>query len=264
MKFSKQNFKEVKFEGNPSTRPIFIVAMPRSGTTLLEQIISSHSKVHSAGELPFANTIANRLKGDLADNTAAALQKTLAGRGGAYAGEYLEALPETANGIVRVTDKMPINFLHLGLLQLILPKAAYIHIKRNPLDTCMSIFRGFFNKGYPYACDLYSLGRYYRQYTRLMQHWRETLPQPLLEIAYEDLVNDSENMGPKILDFCGLEWEPGCLEYYKNKHKVITMSTYQVRKPINTSALGKWRRYEKHIQPLLDGLGDEITSNLEL
>jgi len=262
--YSKENFKKISYRGNPSTRPILIVAMPRSGTTLLEQIISSHSKVHSAGELSLANTIANRLKLDLPEDTAVALEATLAKHGAAYAAEYLERLPEVAPGIAHVTDKMPQNFLHLGLLQLILPKASYIHIRRNPLDTCMSIFRGFFNKGFPYACDLYDLGRYYSQYYMLMQHLRDALPQPLLEISYEDLVHDSETLGPKILDFCGLEWEPGCLEYYKNKHKVITMSTYQVRKPINSSALGKWRRYEKHIQPLLDGLGEEIVSTLEI
>ncbi|MCH8348385.1 MAG: sulfotransferase [Proteobacteria bacterium] len=262
--FSKQNLDKINRPGNPSTRPIFIVAMPRAGTTLLEQIISSHSKVQGAGELPHANTMASRFKEDLANDTFEQLEKTLAAHGEGYARGYLEALPGAEAGKQHVTDKMPTNFLHLGLLQLVLPKASYIHIRRDPLDTCMSMFRGFFNKGYPYACDLYTLGLYYRQYDLLMKHWALALPRPMLEITYEELVTDSETLAPKILDFCSLEWEPECLEYYKNKHKVITMSTYQVRKPINTSALGKWRRYEKYIGPLLDGLGDEITSTLKL
>ncbi|MCH7806087.1 MAG: sulfotransferase [Proteobacteria bacterium] len=262
--FSKQNLARINCPGSSSTRPIFIVAMPRAGTTLLEQIISSHSMVFGAGELPHAGTMANRLKEDLAKDTFEQLEKTLAAHGEGYARGYLEALPGAKAGKKHVTDKMPTNFLHLGLLQLVLPKASYIHIRRNPLDTCMSMFRGFFNKGYPYACDLYTLGLYYRQYDVLMKHWARALPRPMLEITYEELVTDSETLAPKILEFCGLEWQPECLEYYKNKHKVITMSTYQVRKPITTSALGKWRRYEKYIEPLLDGLGDEITSTLKL
>lgn len=262
--FSRENLEKITFRGNPSTKPIFIVAMPRAGTTLLEQIISSHSRVFGAGELPHANAMAKQFKGDLAGDDFDQLEKTLAAHGEGYARGYLEELPGAAAGKQHVTDKMPVNFLHLGLLQLVLPRASYIHIRRNPLDTCMSMFRGFFNKSYPHACDLYTLGLYYRQYHLLMKHWARALPRPMLEITYEELVTDSETLAPKILEFCGLEWQPECLEYYKNKHKVITMSTYQVRKPINTSALKKWRHYEKYIGPLLDGLGDEITSTLKL
>ena len=262
--FTKDNLKQLEGRGNPSQKPIFIVAMPRSGTTLLEQIISSHSKVYGAGELATGNTIANRLKLDMGTGTFEKLNETLAAKGKAYANEYLDALPEPGEGEVRFSDKMPGNFLHLGLLQTILPQATYIHLRRNPLDTCISMFRGIFNKNFPYASDLYTLGLYYRQYDLLMKHWATALPRPVLEITYEDLVTNSETLCPEILKFCGLDWEPECLEYYKKKHKVITMSTYQVRKPINTSGLGKWRRFEKYIGPLLDGLGEDITSTLKL
>ena len=262
--YSKELFETLSFRGSDSPIPIFIVGIPRSGTTLLEQIISSHSKVHGAGELAHGSKIANQMTGMMGGGTIAEIEKAFLEKGAEWGGSYLEYLPKRGPGVDRVTDKMPNNFLHLGLLQVILPKAKFIHISRNPLDTCLSIHSKLFSRAFSHARDLYTLGHYYRQYRGLMAHWQKILPQPLLEVCYEDLVDKSETLAPEILEFCGLEWEPECLEFYKHKSNVRTMSTFQVRNPINKSSIGKWRCYEKHIGPLLEGLGEDIVSTLKL
>lgn len=262
--YSKETLSALKGKGSDSEVPIFIVAMPRSGTTLLEQVVSSHSKVYGGGELPLGNASAQKLKEDLGQVTPENLKAKLAEEAEFYANLYLDYLPKRAAGETHLSDKMPNNFMHLGFLQTVLPKASYIYIKRHPLDICLSIYKGFFGSGFTYALDLEHLGYYYRQHHELMAHWREALALPLLEVTYEEFVSDPEGEGRRILGHCGLDWEPECLEFHKRRNKVITMSAIQVREPVHQKAVDKWRRYEKHIDPLLKGLGEDIVKDLDI
>lgn len=262
--YSKDNLARLEGAGSDSNRPIFIVAMPRSGTTLLEQVISSHSDVFGGGELSYATSLSVMLYNETGDGSPEKAAAVLQKKAKEYAQFYLDYLPGDGDKFARVTDKMPYNFKQLGLLQTILPNAAFIHIKRNPLDICLSMYKGFFNKGFTYAHDLKNLGFYYRKYFELMEYWRGVLPRPLLEIQYEEFVADPETLAPEVLEFCGLDWQPQCLEFYKNKNKVTTMSTQQVRQPIHAGSVEKWRRYEKYIEPLLEGLGPDIVATLKL
>ena len=262
--YSKENLGALKGTGSSSQVPIFIVAMPRSGTTLLEQVVSSHSKVYGGGELPLGNAAAQKLKDDLGQATPENLKEKLGTEARDYAHLYLDYLPERGPGETRLSDKMPNNFMHLGFLQTVLPKASYIYIKRHPLDICLSIYKGFFGSGFTYALDLEDLGFYYRQHHDLMAYWRGALALPMLEVRYEEFVADPEGEGRRVLEHCGLEWQPACLEFHKRKNKVITMSAIQVREPVHQKAVDKWRRYEKHLDPLLRGLGDDIVKTLDL
>ncbi|MEE8295692.1 MAG: sulfotransferase, partial [Sphingomonadales bacterium] len=262
--YSKATLAALKGKGSSSDVPIFIVAMPRSGTTLLEQVVSAHSKVYGGGELPLGNAASQKLKDDLARVSPENLKQALATGAREYGHLYLDYLPKMGSGETRLSDKMPNNFLHLGFLQTVLPKASYIYIERHPLDICLSIYKGFFGSGFSYALDLEDLGFYFRQHHELMAYWRDALALPILEVRYEDFVADPESEGRRILEHCGLEWEPACLEFHKRRTKVITMSAIQVREPIHQRAVDKWRRYEKHIEPLLKGLGEEITRDLDI
>jgi hypothetical protein len=155
----------------------------------------------------------------------------------------------------RITDKMPGNFLHLGLISLLFPKARVIHCRRNPLDTCLSLFFQQFQGRHPYSSDLADLGWYYRDYERLMEHWRAVLPSGmLLEIRYEDVVERPEEMSRTLIEFCGLEWDERCLQPHKNERVVSTASSWQVRQPIYKTSKERWKRYEKHLGPLVEGL----------
>ncbi|MHA1544701.1 MAG: tetratricopeptide repeat-containing sulfotransferase family protein, partial [Alphaproteobacteria bacterium] len=196
--YSKEMLSDLKGKGAVSEVPIFIVAMPRSGTTLLEQVISSHSKVYGGGELPLGNAAAQKLKSDLGQVTPEKLKDKLAVEAQTYANLYLDYLPGRGPGETRLSDKMPNNFMHLGFLQTILPKASYIYIKRHPLDICLSIYKGFFGSGFTYALDLEDLGFYFRQHHELMAYWRGALPLPILEVRYEDFVADPEGQGKRI------------------------------------------------------------------
>lgn len=255
--FSKKNIDSVTFPGSDSQIPIFIVGMPRSGTTLLEQIIASHSRVAGGGELGGGPKLLNTMEEILEKGEAEHLAEILDRYGGAWVKSYLKAMPGRARGEDRVTDKMPANFITLGLLYLLFPKAKFIHIRRYPLDTCVSMFAKQFSPKFPYATDLYTLGHAYRQYFDQMAFWRKVLPGVLHEIVYEDLVEQPEAKAKEVFAYLDLEWEPQCLEYYRRKGKVITMSTFQVRKPINKGSIGRWRNYEKFLEPLREGLGTE-------
>ncbi len=262
--YTKRVLGALKGRGSSTTVPIFIVAMPRSGTTLLEQIVSSHSRVFGAGELPFGPGLAEKVAEETAGMNEAAFQKHLEDNLSSLARFYLDPLENLETEAEFISDKMPINFMHLGLLQTVFPKAKFIHIDRNPLDVCLSNYKGFFGKGFTYALDLESLGFYYRQYSGLMSHWRETLAQPLYRVSYEALTSDPEGEGKKLMEYLELEWEPECLDFHNRKTKVITMSAIQVREPVHKRSVEKWRRYEKHLSPLLKGLGDDIVKTLEL
>jgi len=234
-----------------SDMPIFIVGMPRSGTTLTEQIISSHPLVHGAGELTFWS---DALAGLGKDYQAALTEEKLQNLGE----DYLRELEKYAEGSPHVTDKMPGNCLSLGLIHRAFPKAKIVHCRRNPVDTCLSIYFQNFGNRHQYRCDLGNLAFVYRQYRRLMQHWRSVLPPgTLLEIDYEEMVENQEPMSRKLIEFCGLEWDDRCLEFYKSERQVKTASQWQVRQPMYKSSKERWRNYEPYIGPLLELLQEE-------
>jgi tetratricopeptide (TPR) repeat protein len=241
--------------GVRSDRPVFILGMLRSGTTLAEQILASHSAVIGAGELPYWNAAIESsglevMAGGATDQPLADLAR-----------RYLESLPVGSSDTRRVIDKTPGNFLHLGLIHAALPEARFIHMRRHPVDTCLSIYFQHLETFHTYACDLDDLAHYYTQYRRLMQHWHTVLPAAvILEVPYEDLVADTESCSRRMLDFIGLPWDPHCLDFHRTERTILTASKSQVRRVIDNSAVGRWRAYQKFIDPLL-GLIDSQRSD---
>jgi hypothetical protein len=231
--------------------------MPRSGTTLTEQIIASHPDVHGAGELPDLMTIAQRDvagMGAVFPNNIPALDQ--AGLG-AWGADYVAGLHSRAPDAGRITDKMPANFLAIGLIHMMLPNAKIIHVNRNPVDTCLSCFMQLFSSRQEQIYDLAELGRYYVDYARLMGHWRSVLPAgAFLDVQYEDIVADQETQARRMIAFCGLDWNDACIDFHKSKRSIRTASVTQVRQPIYKSSVERWRPYEKFLGPLLDALGD--------
>jgi hypothetical protein len=234
--------------------------MPRSGTTLVEQILASHPEGAGAGELPDVIGMATGLPRVLgvpeaypecvADLDRAALDRLAEG--------YLKRVQGRFPDARRVVDKMPQNFLHLGLIALLFPKARVVHCVRDPLDTCLSCYTTAFAVPHDYARDLGHLGRYYRAYARLMQHWRrvfEALDRPLLELPYEDVVADLEGRTRTLLAFVGLPWDERCLRFHETRRDVGTASYDQVRRPIYNTSIGRWKRFERHLGPLKAALG---------
>jgi tetratricopeptide (TPR) repeat protein len=237
--------RRAQSEGIPSERPVFIVGMPRSGTTLAEQILASHPAAFGAGELPFWNEAAAACDTSVPEGTP---------RTGSIAGladAYLRQLATLSADALRVVDKMPTNYTSLGLIHAALPNARIIHMRRNPVDTCLSIYFQNFSLAHSYATDLDDLAHYYTQYLRLMRHWRSTLPEgTILEVLYEELVSDSEAWSRKMLHFIGLPWDPRCLDFHETSRTVTTPSRWQVRQKISRSSVGRWRNYESLIGPL--------------
>jgi len=237
--------------GNVSRLPIFIVGMPRSGTTLVEQILASHPRVHGAGELEDLARIVGGLRQSAGDypEAVAALGPD---RPGAIAEQYLEALGQRSGGAERVTDKMPSNFYFIGLIHLALPGASIVHVRRDPVDTCLSCFSKLFASPQNHTYDLAELGRYYRKYAELMAHWREVLPpERMLEVRYEDLVADFERAARRILAHCGLEWDDACRSFHRTARPVRTASATQVRQPLYGSAVGRGNAFREFLTPLL-------------
>ncbi|QFY88971.2 sulfotransferase [Magnetovirga frankeli] len=229
-----------------SARPLFIVGMPRSGTSLMEQVLSSHPEVFGAGELRFWNDQMKAHKLAYVHNryTDAAV--------GALVSGCLENLDRHHAQALRVVDKMPGNFLALGMIHRVFPQARILHAMRNPIDTCLSIYFQNFNLQHTYANDLEDLAHYWRQYHRLIAHWRQLLPQEVfLDVPYEALIEDQEGWSRRIIDFIGLDWDDRCLEFHKTKRKVGTASNWQARQPIYKSSKERWRNYEQHLGPLL-------------
>ena len=237
-------------------RPVFIVGMQRSGTTLAEQILASHPAVHGAGELKNLGEIAKTRQAGLADGGGypLCLSKASAEALNAMAKRYLEHLDTLSPTALRVIDKMPGNFQRLGLISLLFPKARVIHMVRDPLDTCLSIYFQKFNTTSAYAFELKDLGAHYRAYRDLMRYWREALAIPILEVQYEALATDPERHIRKMVAFCGLEWNERCLRFYDTERDVNTPSYDQVRQPMYTRSIGRWKHYERHLGPLIEAL----------
>ncbi len=256
--FRPDLFERLADFGDPSTRPIFIVGMWRSGTTLTEQILASHPDVAGGGELQELRQLALGMSEAIgaAAPYPRCLSKLTRESARTLAGRYLTALSEVDRDAPRVTDKMPLNFAHLGLIAVLFPKARIIHCRRDPRDTCLSIFFQNFQGFHSYAYDLGKLADYYRVYRRWMAHWRAVLPIPMLEIDYEDTITDQAGTSRRLLSFCGLDWDEGVLKFHETERAVRTASLWQVRQPIYDSSIGQWRHYERYLGPLLEGLRD--------
>ncbi len=241
---------------NQSGKPVFIVGMPRSGTSLVEQILASHEDIYGAGELPDIDSFAEGL--GIKPGGAAPIKACLSSLNSAeldtFADNYLNNLEKLSNGERIVVDKMPSNFLWLGLIQLLFPKARIIHTKRNPIDTCLSCYFLEFGGAHPYAYNFSHLGGYYKEYEKIMAHWQQTLSLPILDIDYKKLVYHTEEEAKRIIEFCGLEWDKRVLRFYESNRMVNTASYDQVRRPIYTSSIDRWKPYEPFINPLLSAL----------
>ncbi len=257
--YSKEMFASRVGTGSQSQVPIFVLGMARSGTTLVEQIVSSHPMVAAAGEvrdLEIATQIVASQRG-ITDAMPFVLNQFSDADLRDLGDTYVDRLRQrAAPGAERITDKLLGNYSRVGLIHLTLPKAVMIHCVRNPVDCCLSIYTNNFAEIQEHASDLGRLGRYYRRYYNLMAHWRAVLPGAFLDVPYEDTVRDLEGTARRIIAHCGLPWDPRCLDFRNNERRVVTLSITQVRQPIYTSSVDRWRHYEKHLGPLLEGLGD--------
>ncbi len=259
--FSPELIARLSSLGTPSDLPVLIVGMPRSGTTLVEQILASHPSIAGAGEREDLDRIARDLPSRLGAPYPACLRALEQATAHELARTYLDRLRSVSASAARVTDKMPTNYLHLGLLAILLPGARVIHCTRDPLDVCLSCYFQNFTHRLPYTYDLADLGFVYRQYERLMAHWRAVLPATVCEASYEELVRNQQAVSRALVAFCGLEWHDACLMFHRNKRPVQTASSWQVRQPIYTTSLARWKNYEKHLEPLrsaLAGAGETV------
>jgi tetratricopeptide (TPR) repeat protein len=247
--------------GDRSIAPIFIVGLPRSGSTLVEQILASHSRVEGTMELPNIISITHQFDDMVADRDGypETLVSAPTGLLSALGSRYLEETAPLRTGREHFTDKLPNNFSHIGLIHAILPHATIIDARRHPMDCCFSTFKQHFAEGQAFSYDLDDLGRYYRCYLSLMDHWDAVLPGKVLHVQYEDLVRDPEMNIRRLLDHCRLPFESGCLDFHQTRRAVRTASAEQVRQPIYTSGVGHWRHFEDELQPLRDALGEGLT-----
>jgi tetratricopeptide (TPR) repeat protein len=255
-----QFFRARQSVGCPSEEPIFIVGLPRSGSTLIEQILASHSQVEGTLELAEIPRLVAELQGrasaDAAPRYPGILSELTAADLRRFGERYLADTRVYRHGKPRFIDKMPNNFRHLGLIHLILPNARIIDARREPMACCFSNFKQLFASGQEFTYGLEDVAHYYRSYVRLMAHWDAVLPGKVLRVQHEDLVADLEGSVHRILEFCGLEFESGCLEFYKTERSVRTASSEQVRQPIYREGLDQWRNFEPWLEPLKEALGD--------
>ena len=240
-------------KGHPSDLPVFVVGMPRSGTSLVEQILASHPDMFGAGELTVFQDLLNAGFGG--EDYPVGLSKLggdgLLRLGGSYAMRIAALAPKAK----RITDKLPANGNHLGLIHLALPKARIIHVRRDPRDACFSCYCKLFASGLNFAYDLGEVGRFHKAYDRLMAHWHKVLPpNAILEVQYETLVTDFAAEVRRLVEFCGLAWDERCLDFHETRRAVRTLSEYQVRQPLYASAIGRWRPYEPWLGALFDAL----------
>ena len=263
--FSEDNILRWRGAGyeskHDSDLPIFVLGMPRSGTTLVEQIIASHAEVFGAGELPDLLQILNRpIPGNQEqqgrNNFPLCMADVNKEQIAAWGAEYVAGLRQRDPVARHITDKMPSNFFAVGLIHVMLPNAKIIHVRRDPMDTCLSCYTRLFSHGQEYSYDLAELGQYYADYERLSQHWRKVLPAgAFIEVQYEELVADMETQARRLIDFCGLEWDAACQDFHNTRRTIRTASVTQVRQPIYNSSVGRWHHYQEYLQPLLQALG---------
>jgi tetratricopeptide (TPR) repeat protein len=262
--FDAAFLKQYAGAGYPSSLPIFILGMPRSGSTLIEQILSSHPMVHGAGELltlhqtmvdmrwPYEGYLQRGPEGGLKPSPPPKPPNRYFRELGAA---YVKALRGYGARAQRITDKMPDNYFDIGMIHLCLPNAVILHSVRDPVDTCLGCYKQIFATGHETTYDLTFMGKTYVLYRRLMEHWQRVLPGRVIDVVYEKLVEDPESEIRRLVAACGLPWNDACLRFYENERPVTTASSSQVRQPIFKGAVQRWRRYETHLGPLLEALG---------
>lgn len=260
--FPAEIFQDRPFKGNDTDQPVFIVGMPRSGSTLVEQIISNHPDVHGAGEVKFLSGSLHLLRdrfpslsrypklvGELNDRQFEILTD-----------KYLSDITANSEGKSKVTDKLLTNYFFVGIINLMYPNAKIINTQRNSIDTCLSAFTKLFKDDMPHSYDLQELGRYYCKYEELMNHWQNVLPQNVMKtVVYEDVVQDTEAAARGLIEFIGLPWDKACLDFHMSSRPVKTASVAQVRKPIYKTAVARWMKYGEGLTPLVDALGSAST-----
>ena len=253
--YSAKFLSQSSNSGLKEDKPIFILGMPRSGTTLVEQIISSHTQVTGAGELSYMADQAKLFKGGVLafhkrfPSMAEDQWRTIAQA-------YLTGLNTYDEGNAHIIDKMPHNFINIGMITKLLPNARIIHCKRHPVANCLSLYKAYFGgkNAHPYAYNLKDLAHYHNLYEDLMVHWRQVLPGRFYEVSYEQLTSNQEPESRQLIDYCGLDWQDACLDFYKTERKVKTASAFQVRQPMHNQSVDLWKRYGEALQPLLDDL----------
>jgi len=257
--FTQELMDKFKDVGNSSKKPIFIIGMPRSGTTLIEQIISSHPDVYGAGELeeftksvPFIDNpdLPEYIRRDRATCHQGLIDKFTPDFLQGIGQNYIKRIDTIAPDNVHITDKMPFNFAWAGLIRLALPHAKIVHCTRNPMDTGLSIYRQLFSQATPWAYNLEEIGHTYNDYKKLTDYWHNLFPDDIYEANYETIIENQEEETRKLIKFCGLSWDDTCLEFYKSKRQVKTASVYQVRQPIYKASVKGWKRFEKQLEPL--------------
>jgi tetratricopeptide (TPR) repeat protein len=257
--FSKDFFAARPWGGSDSQAPTFIVGLPRSGTTLVEQILAAHPRVAAAGEVVEMPDIARDLPKLAGVDQPYPLGVPALDQAGArkLADRYLAYVHELGAEGERITDKLPFNFRLLGLIALLFPRSRVLHCRRDPRDVAVSCYLLNFLRPISFTYDFEDFGRYHRAYERIMAHWKRVLPIPMLDVQYEELVGDQEGGTRALLEFCGLEWDDRCLQFNEVERPVWTASTLQVRQPMYSSSIGRWRRFEKHLEPLIRALGHD-------
>ncbi len=253
--YSKRFFQRTRQLGSASQLPVFILGMQKSGSTLVEQIISSHSQVYGADELHALTTIETSITQQLehANPYPECMSLFDSKMGEVYSAQYLQELALHCPTALRISDKLLGNFSRIGLIKTLFPKARIIHCQRNPLDNCISIFFQFFPE-LKCSFELTELGRYYLDYQRLMSHWHNLFPGEILNVQYEELVMDQERVSKQLIDYLGLEWDEKCLDFHNNERDVRTSSNIQVRQPMFTKSINRWKHYERQLQPLIEVL----------
>ena len=256
--FTPERIRSLPKSSLRTNKPVFIVGMPRSGTSLVEQIAASHPAVHGAGELKFMHHLWTRLLQTIHASTfeeyPMCLTKLTPAQADDIAKLYLNPLIALKPTAQRITDKMPLNFLHIGLIATLFPDARIIHCTRDPLDTCLSCFFTHFTEPHTFKTNLAHLAHFHRQYARLMTHWKTATDLPILELPYEQLVANQEPQSRRLIEFLGLPWNDRCLTFHKTNRPCSTASVMQVRQPIYQTSVNRWRHYEKHLRSLKDAL----------
>lgn len=255
--YDRELLEQLAGQGHPAPDPIFIVGLPRSGSTLIEQILASHSMVEGTAELPYIGVVANSLNRHRADgvNYPRAMREVRGEQLRRLGSDYLDlARIHRTEGRPRFIDKMPNNFPAIGFIHLVLPNAKIIDARRYPLDSCLSCYRQLFARGQSFTYDLTDIGEYFLQYQRMMDYWHEALPGRVLTVQYEDLVTGFDDQVQRLLDYCGLPFEDNCVRFWETERPVRTASSEQVRQPIYTKSVHFWRNHERHLAELIDVL----------
>ena len=253
--YSERYFQRTRQFGSASLLPVFILGMPRSGTTLVEQVLSSHALVHGAGELGAMTSVNVSIAQQLKNGSTfpACMSLIDADISDKYSARYLQELALHCPTAERITDKFTENFLRIGLIKTLFPDARIIHCQRSPLDNCISLFFHYFI-GFKCSFEMTELGQYYLDYQRLMSHWQALFPGEIFTVQYEDLVTDQEAVSKQLVDYIGLDWDEKCLDFHNNERAVMTASNIQVRQPMYKDSINRWQRYEEHLQPLIEML----------